>query len=539
MIQENYIKGIVSVGIPTYNRPQNLKKALEIITGQTYKNLEIIISDNASTDPEVKQVVDFYSKSDSRIKYFKQEVNCGVLANADYVLKKATGEYFMWFSDDDWRSPEFVELLVDELECNEEFNMAFCDYREVYEDGSSANGYPATHLRLFQPYQSQNRLVRILNYYWQNPVLGKCNIFYSLFRKSELDKLDLKELTEGYRHLNMDNLIVFSMLQLGPVKIISEVMCTLTCGNKKYYFSENQIRNNRIKGIYNYAKKQLIDLFLYSKFTTSKFEKSIFSILFIPKFLNELLQICVKKILAKGALFNKETTQLSHLKNDLESPKIKLPNVTLVAVATRNVEENLKAILYSCEGIEFGKVKLLSHYTPYYVENDVEFIRIQKMKDIDQWSHFIVYDLDYFIDTDYIILVHSDGFIVNPFEWKDDFLNYDYIGAPWPLPSDDFSYRDIHGNIVRVGNSVSLRSKKLLALPKKINIPWESDHGYFNEDGFVCVKNKHIFEEHGMRFADIDIAKYFAHEVMIPEIENIKPFAFHKWEGSNRNYPKF
>jgi hypothetical protein len=42
-----------------------------------------------------------------------------------------------------------------------------------------------------------------------------------------------------------------------------------------------------------------------------------------------------------------------------------------------------------------------------------------------------------------------------------------------------------------------------------------------------------------MNFAPLDMAKYFSHEAMIPEIKGIKPFAFHKWAGSNRNYPRF
>ncbi len=58
---------------------------------------------------------------------------------------------------------------------------------------------------------------------------------------------------------------------------------------------------------------------------------------------------------------------------------------------------------------------------------------------------------------------------------KDDFLNYDYIGAPYPLPQDNFSYRDIDGNLIRVGNSVSLRSKKLLDLPIQLDLEWISE----------------------------------------------------------------
>jgi hypothetical protein len=129
--------------------------------------------------------------------------------------------------------------------------------------------------------------------------------------------------------------------------------------------------------------------------------------------------------------------------------------------------------------------------------------------------------------------------VVNPAEWRPEFLEYDYIGSPWPLPSDDFSYRDINGNVIRVGNSVSIRSKKILELPSKLNIPWVADHGFFNEDGFLCCTNRHILEANGVRYAPIEVAKYFAHECMIPEIKNITPFAFHKWMGTNRKYPRF
>ena len=98
----------------------------------------------------------------------------------------------------------------------------------------------------------------------------------------------------------------------------------------------------------------------------------------------------------------------------------------------------------------------------------------------------------------------------------------------------------VNGNLVRVGNSVSLRSKKLLDLPNQLDLPWEPFHGYYNEDGFICAKNRHIYEASGLKIAPIDIAKFFSHEIPIPEIENIeKPFAFHKHYGRNNQYPVF
>ena len=218
---------------------------------------------------------------------------------------------------------------------------------------------------------------------------------------------------------------------------------------------------------------------------------------------------------------------------------LQLPNVTLVALASKDINATVKALEYSSRDISFGEVLLISHRKPLFLSKRITYKSTPKTADIDEWSFKVVYELSKYITTDYIILIHSDGFIVNPDQWQDDFLKYDYIGSPWPLPKDDFSYRDNFGNIIRVGNSVSLRSKKLLDLPISLNMPWEPFHGFYNEDGFICVKNRHVFEQNGIRFAPLSVAKFFAHETMIPEIENIRPFAFHRYAGTNSKFPKF
>ena len=79
--------------------------------------------------------------------------------------------------------------------------------------------------------------------------------------------------------------------------------------------------------------------------------------------------------------------------------------------------------------------------------------------------------------------------------------------------------------------------------PKKNNIPWEGEYAYgkmwYYEDGFICCKIRHLLEAEGMRIAPLEVAKYYAHEKMIPEVAGITPFAFHKWEGTNAQYPNF
>ena len=104
---------LVSVGIPTYNRPEGLKRTLEHVLLQTYRNIEIIVSNNASTDPLVDQVIDDFVARDKRIRYFKQPENKGPLFNFKFVSRQATGDLFMWAADDDYfESNDLLEHLV-------------------------------------------------------------------------------------------------------------------------------------------------------------------------------------------------------------------------------------------------------------------------------------------------------------------------------------------------------------------------------------------------------------------------------------------
>jgi hypothetical protein len=206
--------------------------------------------------------------------------------------------------------------------------------------------------------------------------------------------------------------------------------------------------------------------------------------------------------------------------------KINLPNITLVAVACVRVQETIKAIEKSCSSINFGSVKLITHEE---IRSKLfETILINKL-DYEQYNKFVVYELHKYIDTEFALIIQDDGFVTGPYQWRDEFFKYDYIGAPWPLPTDTFSYRDPFGNLIRVGNGgFSLRSKKLLSLPTELNLEWKSYFGFFNEDGFFTCHNRHLFEKEGCVFAPIEVAKYFSHESPIPETNGITPFGFHK-----------
>lgn len=190
--------------------------------------------------------------------------------------------------------------------------------------------------------------------------------------------------------------------------------------------------------------------------------------------------------------------------------KIKLPTVTLICLTNQNFEDHKKAIDKSCEEIEFGAVKLIWD---------------EKIKSIDDWNYKIIYDLFKYVDTPHALLIHADGYVIHPELWNPNWLHYDYIGAPWPLPTDDYSYKDELGHIQRVGNSVSLRSKKIMELTAQRN--WKPYYGNTNEDGFMCVHNRKWLENRGCLFAPLEVAVHFSKEHEIPENVGLETFAFH------------
>ena len=215
--------------------------------------------------------------------------------------------------------------------------------------------------------------------------------------------------------------------------------------------------------------------------------------------------------------------------------KIELKSVTLAAMTSVRLKPTIKAMEYSMRGVKFADSILITHEKPSDLPDSIRY------KHIDKFNYSMVYDLYKYIDTEFALIIHYDGFVVNPSMWSDEFLEYDYIGAPWPLPPEDdkITYRDINGNLCRVGNSVSIRSRRLMELPSKINMPWEPFHGWYNEDGYICCNNRHIFEQYGMKYAPLEVAIRFGQEAMLPEGEGIEPFVFHKWEGRNAKYPNF
>jgi glycosyltransferase involved in cell wall biosynthesis len=107
---------LVTIGIPTYNRADGyLREAIESALNQTYPNLEVIISDNCSSDDTGLIIQSF---NDSRIQYYRHDENIGSNNNFNFCLKKATGVFFLLLHDDDLIDEDFVETCMNSVSHN-------------------------------------------------------------------------------------------------------------------------------------------------------------------------------------------------------------------------------------------------------------------------------------------------------------------------------------------------------------------------------------------------------------------------------------
>lgn len=122
---------LVTIGLLAYNRPQMLAKSLDCLISQTYLNLEIIISDDCSANPDVARVAEAYCSKDSRIQYFRQPVNLEAVRNHWYLLNRARGKYFMWAYDDDLYECNLIEVMVSAMESNSNAILCATDIKHI------------------------------------------------------------------------------------------------------------------------------------------------------------------------------------------------------------------------------------------------------------------------------------------------------------------------------------------------------------------------------------------------------------------------
>ncbi len=124
---------LVSILIPVYNREKYIAQTIESALNQTYKNIEVIIVDNKSTD-NTWSILQDYAKKDRRIKVYQNNKNIGPVRNWKRCIDYATGKYGKILWSDDLIAPEFIEKTLPFLEKNEDVGFVFTGTEIFYED---------------------------------------------------------------------------------------------------------------------------------------------------------------------------------------------------------------------------------------------------------------------------------------------------------------------------------------------------------------------------------------------------------------------
>lgn len=187
-----------------------------------------------------------------------------------------------------------------------------------------------------------------------------------------------------------------------------------------------------------------------------------------------------------------------------------LCDVTLVAATSVAVPATISAIRASMAQADFGEVLLLTDKRPANLCPSINWRPIEPLASRREYSRFMLQGLPEHIRTSHALCIQWDGFVLNGSAWRSAFLEFDYIGAPWPHFSDGRN----------VGNGgFSLRSQRLLRASAKLRLG-DSDL----EDLVISRLCRSELEAEGIRFAPEQVARAFSYERMEPTGQE---FGFH------------
>ncbi len=127
----------LSIGLPVFNGARHLATAIESLLAQTYRDFELIIVDNASTD-STSDICAAYARRDARVRYHRNSANIGAAANWYLTLDLSSGHYFKWAADDDEYNPQFLQRCIDVLDRDP--NVVLCYARAQTIDDAGARG---------------------------------------------------------------------------------------------------------------------------------------------------------------------------------------------------------------------------------------------------------------------------------------------------------------------------------------------------------------------------------------------------------------
>lgn len=175
-------------------------------------------------------------------------------------------------------------------------------------------------------------------------------------------------------------------------------------------------------------------------------------------------------------------------------------DITLININTIATKRAVDVLNFCNKVLKFKKTIIVANDRPSNIASSIDYVPCS-VNSITDYNEFILNKLNSFVETSHCLVVQNDGFIINPHLWQDEFLNYDYIGAPWNL-----NQMRVWGRTNRIGNGgFSLRSKKLLSYTQNLkNINYSIPEDVTNS--LIIEKNKEF------KYPSVNIAVKFSLE---------------------------
>jgi len=202
---------LISIGVPVYNDQLWLPNALDHLLAQDYKNLEIILADDCSTDGS-RDICKEYAQRDARIRFFENKHNLGAVGNHKLVFDVSAGDYFAWGSGHDYYLPAFVSRMFELLNSNP--SVVECIPKSQYDRNGKPYVPPSLlDTRGLPPVERVKTLIKFRS------AGGSMDIFYGLFRSEFLAKMDITS-----DAVSADEVWLAELSSLGEFMQIEEVL---------------------------------------------------------------------------------------------------------------------------------------------------------------------------------------------------------------------------------------------------------------------------------------------------------------------------
>jgi glycosyltransferase involved in cell wall biosynthesis len=210
---------LVSIGLPVYNGERFLAQALDSLLGQTLGDLELIISDNASTD-RTAEICKDYAARDARIRYIRQESNRGAIWNFNFVALQARGQYFKWAPANDFCDPQLLEKCVGVLRSNPGAVLCYGRTCIVNEDTDERTPYAddvsATDRR------PSERFMVVASLRLNNPLFGVMRL--DVLRRTPLNR----------RYFGGDQVFTIELALYGAFVLLPEILVYRRFGSRTW-----------------------------------------------------------------------------------------------------------------------------------------------------------------------------------------------------------------------------------------------------------------------------------------------------------------